>query len=296
MAGDDLESDDEYLDQNWGKNEAVNVVVDDTTDNQEKRNKRQYDDVDDNNDSNDDVDEGITSKKNKKMNPKNLILEAGRGIANESPNIQSQFLWACFTNALKLRGEDIPEYKFDSTNFATQPKQQQNESESSKKYDPSMSKFLKSGILSSAKRLKKWKHNKSPMVLIICASAKRAVSILKEISSLNVRAAKLFAKHMSVADQKAMLENNKYSIGVGTPNRLLKLVETNNEDEENNDEIVDAPLSLDETELIVIDCFEDQKRFTVCTMNDTAPDLMKFIKEAVIPQFERRKTLKIALF
>lgn len=295
MAGDDLESDDDYLDQNWGKNQSVIVAVDDTTDNQEKRNKRQYDEIDDDTDNeiNDDTDERITSKKKKKMNPKNLILEAGRGIANESPNIQSQFLWACYTNALKLRGEDIPEYKFDSPNFATQPKQQQNES---KKYDPSMSKFLKSGILSSAKRLKKWKHNKSPMVLIICASAKRAVSILKEISSLNVRAAKLFAKHMSVADQKAMLENNKYSIGVGTPNRLLKLVETKNEDEENDDEIVDAPLSLDETELIVIDCFEDQKRFTVCTMNDTAPDLMKFIKEAVIPQFERRKTLKIALF
>ena len=133
---------------------------------------------------------------------------------------------------LKLRGEEIPDQKFNASVFKTScPKKDQQKDDDnnnhikSSKYDPSMSKFLKSGILSSAKRLKKWKHTKSPMVIIICASARRAVSILKEISSLNVRAAKLFSKHMNIDDQIAMLESNKYSISVGTPNRLLKLSE-----------------------------------------------------------------------
>lgn len=283
MAGDDLESDDEYLDQNWGQNESVNVAIDETTSQEERDEKsllvkRISSHLDD-----EDEPSGITKKK--KLNPKNLLLEAGRGISKESPDVQAQFLWACFTNALKIRGEEVPDSKF-APNCFTVAKQNENNISSSK-YDISMAKFLKSGVLSSAKRLKKWKHNKSPMVLIICASAKRAVSILKEISTLNVRAAKLFSKHMSIADQTTMLENNNYSIAVGTPNRLLKLIEEN-EDEQ-------AALTLDQTELVVIDCFEDAKRFTVCTLNDTAPDLMMFIKEAVIPQFEQRNTLKFAL-
>lgn len=291
-GGDDLESDDEYLDQNWGKDEAVSVALDesinqDRRDKQKLSNKRGITEITgEGGEGGDDDEQAIGISKKKKSNPKNLLLEAGRGIAKETPDVQAQFLWACFTNALKLRGIEVPEYKFDATHIKTGKKQE--EKEESSKYDPSMSKFLKSGVLSSSKKLKKWKHNKSPMVLIICASARRAVSILKEISSLNVRAAKLFAKHLTIADQTAMLENNKYSIAVGTPNRLLKLTEVNGSKE--------APLSLDQTELIIIDCHEDKKRYTVCTMNDTAPDLMIFIKEAVVPQFKSRSNLKFAFF
>ena len=286
-GGDDLESDDEYLDQNWGRDETVTAAVDesisqDRGDKQTLSNKRGITEIT----GDDDEDQAVGISKKKKSNPKNLLLEAGRGIAKETPDVQAQFLWACYTNALKLRGEEVPEYKFGASHIKTSKIQEEREEPS--KYDPSMSKFLKSGVLSSSKRLKKWKHNKCPMVLIICASAKRAVSILKEISSLNVRAAKLFARHMSISDQTAMLENNKYSIAVGTPNRLLKLTEENDSDE--------VPLSLDQTELIVIDCHEDAKRYTVCTMNDTAPDLMMFMKEAVVPQFKKRSNLKISFF
>mmetsp|Transcript_5853 Transcript_5853/g.8776 ORF Transcript_5853/g.8776 Transcript_5853/m.8776 type:complete len:317 (-) Transcript_5853:78-1028(-) len=316
MAGDDLESDDEYLDQSWaGKNETVSVALDESTIQQNNndggvntalglgkkrlRGSSEFQgqgDSDNNNDDDDDDDAISSSKKKKKsMSSKHLLLEAGRGIAEETAEVQAQFLWTCFTNVLKLRGEDIPDQKFHSGMFKKSTKSEHGNENGGGKYDPSMSKFLKSGVLSSAKRLKKWKHNKSPMVIIICASARRAVSILKEISSLNVRAAKLFAKHMSVADQTAMLENNKYSIAVGTPNRLLKLTEEKRESDDADEEL-GAPLSLDQTELIIIDCHEDKKRFTVCTLNDTAPDLMVFINKAVLPQLERRKTLNLALF
>ncbi len=294
MAGDDLESDDEYLDQSWAdKNEVISVALDESiqqnhdggvTSSLGSTKKRSSSEV-----QSEDGD-GLSKKKKRSTSSKHLLLEAGRGIAEETAEVQAQFLWTCFTNILNLRGEEIPDQKFSPSIFKKSTKKEDRKDGKPSKYDPSMSKFLKSGILSSAKRLKKWKHNKSPMVIIVCASARRAVSILKEISSLNVRAAKLFAKHMSIADQTAMLENNKYSIAVGTPNRLLKLTE------ENKLDVDDTPLSLDQTELIILDCHEDKKRFTVCTLNDTAPDLMMFIKEAVLPQLERRKTLKLALF
>ena len=55
-------------------------------------------------------------------------------------------------------------------------------------------------------------------------------------------------------------------------------------------------LVLDRTELVLVDCSEDGKGFTVCTMNDTAPDLMKLIDVEALPQIRRRKTLKFAMF
>jgi len=88
---------------------------------------------------------------------------------------------------------------------------------------------------------------------------------------------------MDMADQVAMLRQNKYGIGVGTPNRLLKLVE-------------EGALMMERTERVLVDCHEDGKRFTVCTMNDTAPDLMEFINRAVLPQIRTRKTIKFAMF
>ena len=285
-GGDDLESDDEYLNQSWGEKESVTVALDESVQTEETSKKRGLSETVDDGDEETDL---IASKK-KKISGKNLILEAGRGISGESKEVQAEFLWACLTNTLKMKGEDIPERKIMASDFAKSKNNAvEKNGDKSSKYDLSMATFLKSGILSSNKKLKKWKHSQSPMVLIICVSARRAVSILKEISSLNVRAAKLFAKHMSIADQTAMLENNKYSIAVGTPNRLLKLCE---EDEESND----TPLNLDQTELIIIDSHEDKKRYTVCTMNDTAPDLMMLFKETIIPQIKRRKTLKLAFF
>lgn len=221
----------------------------------------------------------------KTKSPKNLLLEAGKGIADADRDVQSAFLWAAFNHALKLKGEEIDADKFTAENFVeTREKAEQS------KYEKSMAKYLKSGVLSSVKRMKKWKVEKSPMVIIVCASALRAVAVLKELSSLNIRAAKLFAKHMNVSDQVAMLEENSYPIAVGTPNRLLKLVQT---DKDDNGE---GALSLDFTELIIIDCSEDKKKFTVCTMNDTAPDMMQFIQESVVPQMKKRKTIKFGMF
>lgn len=278
-GGDDLESDDEYLNQDWHDNEEVEVVVDEYTEVVSK--KRSGSDSDSLKNEAD-----MQTKKKRKKNPKNLLIDAGKGIAESGPEVQSTFLWAAYTHVLKLKGADENVgAKFSADNFV-QPKNYD-----STRMEKSMATFLKSGVLASFKRLKKWKVEKSPMVIIICISALRAVEILKEISSLNIRAAKLFAKHMNLADQISMLKNNSYPIAVGTPNRLLKLIQCGAGDGEKR-----GALSLESTELIVIDCYEDKKKFTVCTMNDTAPDLMKFIHEAVVPEMDKRNTIKFAMY
>jgi len=281
VGGDDLESDDEYLNQSWHTNEPVEVAVDESLEVDDKNSKKRS--VADSDEVSNGEDNPLSSTKKRKKNSKNLLLEAGRDIASSGPEVQSTFLWATFTHALKLKGEEIDAEQFNSTNFAEPIKCKEGY-----KIENSMAKYLKSGVLTSFKRLKKWKAEKSPMVIIICISALRAVEVLKDISSLNIRAAKLFAKHMNISDQVSMLKNNSYPIAVGTPNRLLKLFDTTEEGK--------SALSLDQTELIVIDCFEDIKKFTVCTMNDTAPDLMKFILDAVVPQMKKRDNIKFGMF
>jgi len=94
-----------------------------------------------------------------------------------------------------LKGEEIDADKFTADHFV-RPREEKR----STKYETSVATYVKSGVLSSMKRFKKWKVEKSPMVLIVSVSALRAVAVLKEISNLNIRAAKLLAKHMDVSD------------------------------------------------------------------------------------------------
>ena len=245
-----------------------------------------------------------------------LLLEAARGIGKEKPDVQAAFLWTCYTHALRMKGKVVnDDAEFGADHFyapgtvSKKNKSQKQSQQSSKKNKVlcplSIATYLKGGALTSMKRLKKWKHTGSPMVIIVCISARRAVQILKQLSPLNVRAAKLFAKHMDLDEQKTMLRTNSFGIAVGTPNRLLKLIESgdttdggsgSDSDDSDGPTAASGALSLEATELLVIDNHEDSKAFTVCTMNDTAPDLMQFLHKAVVPQLRKRKTLKIAMF
>jgi hypothetical protein len=137
-------------------------------------------------------------------------------------------------------------------------------------------------VIPSVKQLKTWKNTKSPMVLVLCLSARRAVQVLKDINSFKVRAAKLFAKHMSVSQQEEMLQSTPFGIAVGTPHRMQVLCEK-------------KALKLTHTKLVVLDAHKDAKNFTVCTMPDTAPHCMGFLKDHVLPQIkDRPKDCKLA--
>jgi hypothetical protein len=79
-GGDDLESEDEYLNQNWHQNEDVEVAVDDSRKEvierpPKKRNEPEIGESDD--------EEIVASKKSKPTkSPRSLLLEAGKGIAD----------------------------------------------------------------------------------------------------------------------------------------------------------------------------------------------------------------------
>lgn len=208
---------------------------------------------------------------------KNLLIETGREIHKFDAEVQATFLWTCTTHFLN-KAPSTTERKIHSSSFMS-PSINTNESDDDN--DHNMSRFIKQH--SSCKILKNWKHIQTFKIIIVCVSAKRAVSILKNIASLKITVAKLFPKHMSLPLQTKALQENSYGIAVGTPNRLLKLWE-------------EGAFNLEKTDFLVMDCFKDGKDFTVCTLKDTSPDLMTFIESAVLPAMEKRKNLKFAFY
>lgn len=118
--------------------------------------------------------------------------------------------------------------------------------------------------------------NGSPVVLIVSPSAIKATKIIKSISSKfqNCKIAKLFAKHIKVEDQIKMLSENAYSIAIGTPNRLNKLIEL-------------GALNLTKLKIGIIDIAEDEKKFTLLSLKDVKDDFYKLIFSSIQNEIPR---------
>lgn len=268
MGGDDLNSDDDFLNPSISDTVETSLAETLAADKKRKRSSQSNDNDDDNESSS--VDEIPTKKSSARV-----LIEAGRNLQNESVEVQCAFLSTALAHELQLRGHAVDQLlKLNPTHFSTSP-------------ESTPEARLRSAI--SIKKMKKWKVVKSPMVLIVCVSARRAVAVLKDLASLKIRAAKLFAKHMSITQQRELLTQQPYGLAVGTPHRLLALC--NNEQGE-----AAAALNLKSTQLVVLDSETNPKGFTVCTLPDTAGDCMELLRQYVLPQLKRRKDVKLAMF
>ena len=134
----------------------------------------------------------------------------------------------------------------------------------------------------SLKRLKKHRETRSPAVVVVCQSARRAVAILKELHELRLRACKLFPKNGDVAQQVTQLRQSPFPLAVGTPHRLVALGRQA------------KGLNFQHTQLVVLDTFISKKQYTVCTLPDTAADTMELLREHVLPEMKTNKNLRLA--
>ncbi|CAB9518149.1 Protein CMSS1 [Seminavis robusta] len=290
MGGDDLGSDDEFLtgqvvdDEEDDKFDFAQeskqkksvlaastvAVIDDDNDDTKKKRKR-------------DEEESATSggsKQSKTGNRHKMLVTAGRTLEQETTENQSTFLWTCLVHHHQLKsGQDE-----ETAEKALAPKLQPFHFIPPSTTTPSTTTFEARlrHCLPSMKQVKTWKHRQSPLCIIVCVSARRAVQVLKEIRGLKTRAAKLFAKHLTVEEQTSWLQQTPFAVAVGTPHRLAILAGKN-------------ALNLKQTRLVVLDAHTDQKGFTVCTLPDTAPHCMEFVRDWVLPAVkERPKQLKLA--
>jgi hypothetical protein len=106
-------------------------------------------------------------------------------------------------------------------------------------------------------------------VLIACSSALRALEIIKDLKGMNnVKVCKLFAKHMKIKDQIKSLKESNFLIGVGTPGRILKILETDEE-----------AMPLKKMEFLIIDgSHKDKKSFSILDLPETHMDLKKLVE------------------
>ncbi|GJN67413.1 DNA/RNA helicase, DEAD/DEAH box type [Purpureocillium lilacinum] len=108
----------------------------------------------------------------------------------------------------------------------------------------------------------------APHTLIVAGAGLRAADIVRAVrkfSSKDNVVAKLFAKHMKVEEQVTFLKNRKTGIGVGTPARLMELIDN-------------GALSLDNLQRLVVDASHvDQKKRGVLDMKDTMMPLARFL-------------------
>jgi hypothetical protein len=116
------------------------------------------------------------------------------------------------------------------------------------------------------------------------ASAVRANELAKglRVRLPTLRTAKLFAKHLKVAEQVEALKKH-HALAVGTPARLSKLMEA-------------GALSLSATRVVVLDMAKDSKQFDLLSLPDVAKDTALFLKQAVMPELHKGDRLKVAIF
>jgi hypothetical protein len=103
------------------------------------------------------------------------------------------------------------------------------------------------------------KPSSSTTVLVVSGSSNRACALIKQLSKLKLPCAKLFSRHMKPDQQRDALKKTAFPVGVGTPNRVLKLLDL-------------GYLKLTKTTLVVFDCTVDVKGYNMFTQADTKGD------------------------
>lgn len=276
MGGDDLGVDDDYFLEPVvaAKNEGDND--DDAYSNDDDVAAKRALNQDDNNDDNND-DTEPASKKPKKLTNENVLIEAGCGIESRSVQEQVSFLTTSLQHYSMLEATTNDEKEETTNDESTWKLTPKHMAISSKQ---SLGERLRDVV--SLKRLKKHRQARSPAVVIVCQSARRAVAVLKELNDLRLRVAKLFPKNAEVPQQVTQLRQSPFPLAVGTPHRLVALAQQG------------KGLSFEHTQLVVLDTCMSKKQYTVCTLPDTAADTMTLLREHVLPEMKTNKNLRIA--
>jgi hypothetical protein len=151
--------------------------------------------------------------------------------------------------------------------------------------DASLVPFVRS-VIPEWQKVFGWRHKATPRpvgapaCIIITHSAQRAASLLGPLAAFKSRIGKAFAKHFSLDEQRTLFQSEPpILLAVATPNRLIKLVES---------EI----LSLSHCSTIIFDMKPDVKGFSILDSFATKEDCFNFVKSYVL----QSPDLKIAFY
>ncbi|XP_071506863.1 protein CMSS1-like [Diadema antillarum] len=123
------------------------------------------------------------------------------------------------------------------------------------------------------------KPNKSCVLLLLTSSGKRAVDLMRDAASFRGKCvtAKLFAKHIKIAEQEKFLASHRVQFAVGTPHRVSCLLES-------------GAVTLDDTKYVILDWnWRDAKLRRFVDIPELKRDLFELLRKHLIPAASRGK-------
>lgn len=131
--------------------------------------------------------------------------------------------------------------------------------------------------------------NGAPHTIVVAGGGLRAADLVRASRKFQKKGnvvSKLFAKHFKVEEQKKFLAKSKTGIAIGTPARLMELLDN-------------GSLSVEYLKRIVVDAsYIDQKKRGVLDMKDTMMPLSKWLTRNEFKEryLEREKHLDLLFF
>lgn len=124
----------------------------------------------------------------------------------------------------------------------------------------------------------------APMAVVVCASAVRAVEVVRALRGLEPRTlvAKLFSKHMKKKEQEEMLAKTDVRMAVGTPARLCALAAS-------------GALRTGRLRFVVVDMWRNTKNFSLFDMPELKADFWQLYNGHVHPRVSAG-TARVCLF
>lgn len=121
-------------------------------------------------------------------------------------------------------------------------------------------------------------------ILIICRSAVRSIELMKYMGSIlkRIKVTKLFAKHKKLEEQAEAISKAPLKLAVGTPGRILRLVE-------------EGALKVEHLKYLVLDMDRDVKTYCILDMKEHRSDLFNLYRNHIHQLVKEEKT-KIVLF
>ncbi|CAI6336876.1 unnamed protein product [Periconia digitata] len=206
-------------------------------------------------------------QKMKSINEDDLDVELGVNRAFE--RMDSQLLADYINSRTRLYGKDLSSVELEEL-FVPSRTIKDTSSWSEPRKSDSLSAFLKK----QCKKLEPTpdKPKGAPHTIVVTASGIRAADVVRSLKTGLPKAgikdpnvAKLFAKHMKIAEQIQQLKKHKIDYGVGTPDRLSALLDQ------------DA-LSTANLKRVVVDAsYIDQKKRGILDMKELHEPLIKLL-------------------
>ncbi|KAI8097071.1 U3-containing 90S pre-ribosomal complex subunit-domain containing protein, partial [Halteromyces radiatus] len=225
------------------------------------------------------ADQDTKKKKNKKNKKKKSSQDPYHGIKiwTESPSVQAEYVMDRLKQALPsltpLETMEItPEAIVDNTKFKQEHTMD------------ALPNYVKFAVMRHKNLNKKPTGLGSPMAIIVTHAAMRAADLSRGLKTLatTARIAKLFAKHIKIQEQADLLNNTAIHLAVGTPQRLLALIEQGH-------------LKLDQLEVLVMDTDTSKGNYNLMEQLSGREPLFTLLNTYIAPRMQAG-TSKLALF